>query len=191
MPVPLGLITALVTLALAATPGVAHAATDDMSISLLGGTLDYTTPLTAENFPATTLTGLPQVVHAAINPWVVTDSRGSLVAGWNMTVSASQFSTGGGSPVSLPAGSMTMATSPVPATTVGNLSLAAAPVPTLSAIDGAGAQKMATAAIAQGLGRWTFTPANLAGGDLTLTIPANAVAGTYSSTITTTLATGP
>ncbi|HMJ95037.1 MAG TPA: WxL domain-containing protein [Thermoleophilaceae bacterium] len=169
----------------------AQAALDDTSISLLAGTLDYTTPFTADNFPATSLTGLPQAVHATVNPWVVTDSRGSLIAGWNMTISATQFTTGGGSPNTLPAGSMTMATTPVPSTTFGNISLPPTPVAAAAALDGGAAQKIATSAIAQGLGRWTFTPVNLLGGDLTLNVPASAAAGTYTSTITTTLATGP
>lgn len=86
---------------------------------------------------------------------------------------------------------MTLATVALPGTTFGNLSLPPVPVPTPAALDGGAAQKMTTAAIAQGLGEWTFTPTNLAGGDLTLNIPGNALAGTYTSTITTTLATGP
>jgi len=42
-----------------------------------------------------------------------------------------------------------------------------------------------------GQGAWTMTQANTAGGDLALTIPANATAGTYTSNLTFTLATGP
>jgi len=185
------LIAVLATVALLTLTPAAQAALDDTSISLLAGTLDYTTPFTADNFPATSLTGLPQAVHATVNPWVVTDSRGSLIAGWNMTISATQFTTGGGSPNTLPAGSMTMATTPVPSTTFGNISLPPTPVAAAAALDGGAAQKIATSAIAQGLGRWTFTPVNLLGGDLTLNVPASAAAGTYTSTITTTLATGP
>jgi hypothetical protein len=185
------LTAVLAAVMLLSLAGAAQAATDSTSINLLGGTLDYTTPVTADDFPATTLTGLPQSVHAPLNPWVVTDGRGSLVSGWNVTVSATQFSTGGGSPVTLPTGSMTLANAPTSATPLGNISLPPLPVPLAGAIDGGAAQKMATAALAQGLGRWTFTPLNLVGGDLTLNIPAGAVAGTYTSTITTTLATGP
>ena len=50
---------------------------------------------------------------------------------------------------------------------------------------------MLSAAVAAGEGEWTATQANLLGGDLTLTVPADAHAGTYTSTITSTLATGP
>jgi hypothetical protein len=187
--------TTLVLSALLATLGVlpssAAAATTTPSITLDAGTLSYTTPFTAQNFPNTTLTGLPQTVHAPVNAWVVTDARGSLLNGWNVTVSASQFSTGGGSPSTLPTGSLTLATPPVPSTTVGNLSLPPVPVPPAAPIDGGSTQKIVTAALAAGLGQWTFTPLNAAGGDLLLSVPAGAAAGTYTSTITTTLATGP
>ena len=176
---------------LGALPATAVAATTAPSITLGAGTLSYTTPFTAQNFPNTTLTGLAQSVHAQLNPWAVTDARGSLLNGWNVTVSASQFSTGGGSPSTLPTGSLTLATPPVPTTTGGNLSVAAVPVPTAAPIDGGSTQKIVTAALATGLGEWIFTPLNAAGGDLLLSVPAGAVAGTYTSTITTTLATGP
>ena len=169
----------------------AMAATTSPSITLGAGTLTYTTPFAAANFPNTTLTGVAQTVHAVVDPWVVTDARGSLLNGWNVTISASQFSTGGGSPSTLPTGSLSLATPPVPTTTTGNLSVAPVPVPPPAPIDGGSTQKIVTALIATGLGQWTFSPLNAAGGDLALTVPAAAVAGTYTSTITTTLATGP
>jgi hypothetical protein len=175
----------------AALPASAPAATTTPSITLGAGTLAYTTSFTAQNFPNTTLTGVAQTVHAPVNSWEVTDARGSLLNGWNVTVSASQFSTGGGSPSTLPTGSLSLATPAVPTTTGGNLSVAPVPVATAAPIDGGSTQKIVTAAIGTGLGQWTFTPVNAAGGDLLLNVPAGATAGTYTSTITTTLATGP
>jgi putative surface cell wall-binding protein len=179
---------ASVLVALAAAP-VAQAATDDTSITLAAGELTYTTPFTAGDFPSTTLTGLAQTKRASVNAWTVTDARGSLLNGWNVTVAASQFTAGGGK--TLPTGSMTLATPPAPTTTFGNLSLPPVPVPLAAPIDGGSTQKMATAAVAQGLGQWTFTSVNAGGGDLALTVPPDAQAGTYTSTITTTLASGP
>lgn len=102
LPLRRRLIPMLATVAALALTPAAHAATDTTSVSLLAGTLDYTTPFTAGNFPATTLTGLPQVVHATVNPWIVTDGRGSPLNGWNVTISATQFSTGGASPTPCP-----------------------------------------------------------------------------------------
>jgi len=49
-----------------------------------------------------------------------------------------------------------------------------------------------SAATATGQGEWNFDHANLlASKDLELTVPADASAATYSSTITSTLSTGP
>lgn len=170
-------------------PASALAETDNTQITLNGGALSYSTPFSAGNFPTTSLTGLQQVARANVNPWTITDARGSLTAGWNVTVAASQFTDGS---KTLPTGSMSLVNVPTIGTTVGNLSLPPVSVPAALAIDGGGAaQKIATAAIAQGLGQWTLTPLNAAGGDLILTIPPDAQPGTYTSTITTTLATGP
>ena len=167
------------------TPASALAATDTTSVGITGGTLDYTTPLTAGDFPATTLTGLQQFKSANISPYSVTDSRGGS-AGWNLTIAASQFASGTDT---LPAGSLLMALPPAPTTTAGNLGVAPVPVVT-TAIDNATTQKFVSAAALplSGAGAWTFSPA---AGALTLTIPPAVAPGTYTSTITTTLATGP
>lgn len=172
---------------LAALPGSAlAAATDDTSVAITGGTLDYTTPLAAGDFPATTLSGVQQTRTATVAPYVVTDARGGS-EGWNLTVAASQFTSGTNT---LPAGSLAMAAPPVPTTTAGNLGVAPVPQAIASPIDGGTTQKMVSAAAVPlgGAGEWTFTPL---AGTLTLTIPPAVAAGTYSSTITTTLATGP
>lgn len=58
-------------------------------------------------------------------------------------------------------------------------------------LDGAQPVKVLSAAALTGQGDRTVTQANLLGGDLVLTIPADAQAGTYARTITATLATGP
>lgn len=167
-------------------PAAALAATDDTSVAIAGGALTYTTPLTAGDFPATTLTGLQQVKNANISPYTVTDSRGG-AAGWNLTIAASQFTSPGSD--TLPAGSLLMTLPPVPTTTTGNLGIAPVPVVT-TAIDNATTQKFVTAAALalSGAGAWTFSPA---AGALTLTVPPAVAPGTYTSTITTTLATGP
>jgi hypothetical protein len=169
-------------------PPAAHAATDTSSITISGGTLDYTTPLAAGDFPATTLTGVQQVRTASVDPFVVTDSRGGS-AGWNLTIQASQFTSGGNT---LPTGSLVMAAPPVPTTTLGNLGVPPVPNATLATtpLDSGSPQTLASAAAVPlgGAGRWTFTPLP---NTLTLTVPPAVAPGTYSSTITTTLATGP
>ena len=172
-------------------PASAQAAVDDTQITVTAGALTYTTPFSAGNFPNTALTGLQQAVRASANPWTVTDARGSLLNGWNVTIAASRFTDTVDNTKQLPAGSLALVNTPSVATTSGNLSLPPVSVPAAAAIDGGTTQKIATAAVGQGLGQWTFTPANAAGGDLILTLPPDAQPGTYVSTITTTLATGP
>lgn len=183
---------------LALLPSGALAADDDTSITINGGTLDYTTPFTAGDFPATTLTGLPQLKTANISDWTVNDARGS-GDGWNVGISATPFTctTAGTCGTSaFPDQSLRVATLAVPSTDVGNLSTP----PLVSALSGltgidttAGttfkiAQSGATAGPMLGVGQWTFT--NPAGG-LAVTVPASTAPGTYTSTITTTLSSGP
>ena len=172
-------------------PASASAATDETQVTLSAGDLTYTTPFSAGNFPNTSLTGLQQVVRASVNPWKVTDARGGLLNGWNVTVSASRFTDTADNTKKLPAGSLALVNTPSVATTAGNTSLPPVGVPIAAAIDGGTTQKVATAAVAQGLGEWSFSPQNSGGGDLLLTVPPDAQPGTYVSTITTTLATGP
>lgn len=174
--------------ALAAGAGTAQAADDTTSVAIAAGALEYTTPLAADNFPNVTLSGASQTVTANASPYVVTDSRGG-AAGWNLTIAATQFATSGSD--TLPTGSMRMTLPPVPTTTLGNLGIPPVVTATpLGPIDGAAAQKVASAAAVPlgGAGRWTFTPLAAA---LALTVPPAVTPGTYTSTITTTLATGP
>ena len=183
------LVAIAAALGLLALAGPARAAVDPTSVTIAGGTLEYTTPLTAANFPNVTLDGTPKLLTANVNPYAVTDSRGGS-AGWNLTIQASQFTSA--SSDTLPQGSLRMAVPPLPTKDpVDNpLGLPPAVQPTLDAIDGGSAQKLVSAAAAPlvGGGAWTFTPLPAA---LTLTVPGVATPGTYTSTITTTLATGP
>jgi hypothetical protein len=183
----LALLTAVGALALAPA---AHAATDNTSVTLNGGTLDYTTGFAANDFPTTTLNGLPQVLTTNTTAWSVTDGRGlgalDTGAGWNVTIAASQFSGGG---KTLPTGSMTLAVPSVPTTNVGNIAAPPVPQALVNPIDGGGAaQKMVSAAAGTGGGQWTFGAQPTA---LTLNVAPGVQAGTYTSTITTTLAAGP
>jgi hypothetical protein len=117
----------------------------------------------------------------------VTDATGS-GAGWHVTFQASQF-TGAGE-ATLPAGSLVLT---APAISANGVNLAVPPLaqgPTFT-LDGGSAVPIVHALAGTGQGAWTMTQSNAAGGDLALTIPANATAGTYTSNLTFTLATGP
>ncbi len=179
-------LTAAAVAAAALAPTAALAATDTTSVAIGGGSLEYTTPLAAGDFPATTLTGLQQAATADISPYKVTDSRGGS-AGWNLTIAASRFTSGTDQ---LPTGSLSLATPPVPTTPLTNLGVPPVPAVVGSPIDGGSTQKVVSAAALplSGAGAWTFTPVT---GALTLMVPPAVAPGTYTSTITTTLSTGP
>jgi WxL domain surface cell wall-binding len=173
-------------------PSAASAASTNTSVTLTGGTLSFTVNPTATNFATTALTGSTQTLTTDFNDWRVNDARGS-GAGWNVTMQASQFSDGGSN--TLPVGSLKLKTPVV--TPVDLLNLAVPPVVSLIptppwTLDGGSAVKVVSAAVGTGQGEWNFDQVNLiASKDLDLTVPANASAGTYTSTITSTLSTGP
>lgn len=179
-------LAAMVAALTATAPAAAE--TDTTSVTIQGGSLVYTTPLTAGDFPSVTLNGLTQVVKADIDPYVVTDARGT-ADGWKLSIAASRFSDGAGH--TLPAGSLAMVDVPIP-TPGAVVDGVIPPVPSVPVdpIDGGSTQTIASAEAAplSGTGQWTFTPT---AGALVLTIPPDATPGTYSSTITTTLSTGP
>lgn len=177
-----------------AAPGAALAAVDDTSVTVTGGSLTYTTPFTAGDFTGVTLGATAQTTNADVADWTVTDLRGTLL-GWNVTVSASQFTDPGADAVStaddktLPESSMSLVTAGLGTPTTDSSNLAVGPVMTAAAaIDGTGrGSAIALAAAGTGAGAWTMDVAADNNG-LTLVVPTSAKAGTYRSTITTTLA---
>ncbi|MFN2617662.1 MAG: WxL domain-containing protein [Thermoleophilaceae bacterium] len=173
-------------------PAAAPAAIDTTSVTLTGGTLDFSVAPTADDFTSTALTGSTQTLTTSFNDWRVNDARGS-GAGWHVAMQASQFSNGAS--LTLPAGSLTLKAPTVSKVDVLNPALppvvSASPAPPWT-LDGGSAITVVSAATATGQGEWNFDHANLSGSkDLALTIPANASAGTYTSTVTSTLSTGP
>jgi hypothetical protein len=159
--------------------GTAQAATDDTSVTLTGGTISITAP-TFGDFPGATLAGLAQGEDATVSDWSVNDPRGNGF-GWEVSMAASTLSTGGGSPIIMTGATLTVAAPEVAPTDPSNLS-------TDPAVFGgdirAGTVKVADANANEGLGEWDFTQGAT---DLSIGIPADARAGSYTSTITTTL----
>lgn len=164
-------------------------ATSASSVTVNPGTLGWLTAPVAGNFTAVTLDGAAQTTYASLNNWGVDDERGT-GAGWNVTAQATQFSTGGDSPLTLPEDSLEM-TVPTSVTSGSGQTAAPAIANGPLTLDGGSPVTVATAAANTGLAEWTFTQGNGNGGDLALSVPAGALAGTYSSTITFTLGTTP
>ena len=176
--------------AFALLSGTASATTT--SATLTGGDLSISRALTAGSF-AGTLSGAAQSLSAApaaggtaFGGFQIRDARGSGV-GWEVTVSAGRLVSGSGHAFAL--GSLTMPALSV----VGEADSSAVPGTLHGAVaidnsaDGStgGVVMAATSAAGQGMGAYDFTNA----APWTLAVPADAFDGTYSSTVTTTLAT--
>jgi hypothetical protein len=164
----------------ASLPALADTATGTATVT--GGSL--TEVVGAPPSVSATLNGTDQLPTYTL-PITATDARGT-GAGWNLTITSTQFTTGPAT-LSTSASSVTGVTSAcVALTTCTNptnsigyaLTVPAAPVaPT--------AVKLFNATVNTGLGKFTVTPT------VSVSIPANTRVGTYTSTITLAVVTGP
>jgi hypothetical protein len=131
-----------------------------------------------------TLDGTDQTVTYQL-PLTVVDARGT-GGGWNMTVTSTQFTTG----------TRTLATSASSMTTVASTCNAgstctsptnaiALPIAVPAGVTAPTAVKFFNSAANTGMGAFTVTPT------VSVTIPGNAYAGSYASTVTIAIAAGP
>jgi hypothetical protein len=162
-----------------------RADTATATATLTGGSLSET----SGTFPAQSLTlnGTNQTM--SVTTWTITatDSTGT-GNGWNLTITATQFTTGGTTPHTLPttASTITGVTAVCAAGTCTNptnsitypFTIPAGPTPPT-------AVKFFNAAVNTGMGQFTITPT------VSIAVPANAYAGTFSSTLTLAIVSGP
>ncbi len=180
------LATGMATMAVVvALPATAFAATATTTGNVGAGNLSLTTTA-APTFSAT-LDGTDQTKSYTV-PTVATDSRGS-GAGWNLTITSTQFTTGGATPSTLAtnASSITgVANACAPGGTCTNPTNSVTyPVGVPAGATAPTAVKYFNAATSTGKGKFNNTP----GVDVFL--PADANAGTYSSTLTLSAVSGP
>ena len=160
-----------------------------VSAAALAGTLTATTTVTGTagislNLPAnpslsSTLDGSDQTV--SYSPLLgVVDARGS-GAGWNLQISASDFSDGAGH--SLAAGTLTAAAQACHSGS--SCTAAVSSGISLPLTIGASPAKFFNAAAASGLGKLDVTPT------INVSVPGNTYAGTYTSTVTLAAVSGP
>lgn len=169
-----------------AMPTAADAATAAASETVTGGSLTFINGSpTAVTFPGVSLNGTDQTVSQT-QTLDISDARGT-GAGWNVTATSTAFNNGS---VSLPIGSTTITTPPNVACDSG----VACVTPTNSITypytlpaggTAPGATKMYNAATSTGTGAMTVTPT------WRLLVPATAAVGTYTSTWTMSLVSGP
>ena len=177
--------------------GVAYAAdppTTPAVATLGSGTLTISTPLTGGTFGGDLL-GQAQPLNAneagggtAFSGFSVDDARG-IGVGWSVTMQATVFDNATVAGKDIVANSLTAPLFAVAKADDGSSALPGTlyPAATIDTGGGAGVVMAATSANGQGMGTYNFTAA--ANAPWTLALTADEYAGTYNSTVTTTLAT--
>lgn len=155
-------------------------------MSIAGGELGISHPQ-VNDFLSVTLDGTARSSVSSIEPFMVTDARGT-GAGWEVSIQASQFrewDEGGylAEARDLPLGSLAL--SDVSVSPQGTDS-AVATVPSGPLVIDGRATSLAAAAPGTGMGSYVFTV-----GELTLTVPAGAYAARYRSEIAISVTSGP
>jgi hypothetical protein len=165
-------------------PSSALAASATVTGTLSGSTLSVSTAATP-SFSANLDTGDQTPTFTV--PLTTQDTRGS-GAGWNETVTSTQFTTGGATPNTLAtsASSLTGVTSGCgPGTCTNPTNAIGYPVGVPAAATAPTAVKFYNAAANTGMGKFTITPT------IGVFVPQNSFAGTYTSTLTVSIVTGP
>jgi len=178
-------LTALVgaTLLLVALPGLASAATTGTTtttFTLTGGAISITVPGTTVNLgsvsvSASSLTGQLGTVS-------VTDGRGLLSGSWTSTASSSKFTTGGATAAETVASTNVSYWSGASTATSGTGTLLGSQLTSGAAVVVSSAQTVFTGGSLVGNNSASWNPT------LIVTIPAAAVVGTYTGTVTHTVA---
>ena len=177
-------VTLLMGAAFAAIPSAALGATATATGTLSGSTLSLTTSATP-SFTADLDSGDSTPTYTV--PLTIQDTRGT-GAGWNATITSTQFKTGGGSPSTLPTNSSTLTgvTSVCASGTCTNPTNAITyPIAVPAGPTAPTAVKFFNAAAATGMGKFTNTPT------IGVFVPQSSIAGTYTSTLTISIVSGP
>lgn len=165
-------------------PGSALAASSTVTGTVSGSTLSLTT-VAAPSFSANLDLGDTTPTYTV--PLTAQDTRGT-GAGWNLTVTSTQFTTGGLTPQTLAtnASSLTGVSSACATGTCTNPTNAITyPVAVPAAAVPPAAVKFFNAAANSGMGKFTITPT------VGVFVPGSTFAGTYTSTLTLSVVTGP
>jgi hypothetical protein len=167
-------------LAALAPVAVAQATTQDVTVAVSGASSVVLSAPTYGNFAAVTLNGSAQDTSASVSAWNVNDATGT-GAGWSVNVSADVPHNADSSKTQSGA-AMTLAAPTAAA--ADNTNTATAPAVAGGDILSNGGVNVADAAPGSGQGAWSLAQGSA---DLTLTVPADTLADSYTSTITTTL----
>ncbi|MDQ2903839.1 MAG: WxL domain-containing protein [Chloroflexota bacterium] len=177
---------ALLTIMTLSGSALAFADGPDVTATITGGSLTEST--TATPAPSATLAGIDQAVTYDI-PITLTDLTGT-GTGWNLTITSTQFTTGGGTPhlLATSASHITGVTSAHVGTdgyTDPSNLITYAPLLVPAAATAPTAVKFFNADVNTGRGTFTVTPT------VSIALPANTFAGSYTSTVTLAVVSGP
>lgn len=172
-----------------ATKTVTPSGSDDgwvaqtVALTPAAGSLSLTAP-SSQSF-SSQLSAQAQTVPYTVG--LTVDDETASASGWNLTITSTQFTTGGASPQTLAttASSLTGATSACSGTCVSATNGVSYPVAVPAAPSPPTAVKFFDAAAGTGSGPLSVTPT------ISVSLPTTTRVGTYSSTLTFTLATGP
>ena len=183
---------AMAVVAFTGLTGVAFATDPTTETTVTGGQLAIQSAMTVPaQLSAITLDGVAKTATGEFSGFSINDASGT-GAGWNVTLHATIFDNGTHEDKDLTAGSLSV---PAMTVAVNEAATGSGDVPTLSqteavTIDAAsGSVKFASAPSdgSKGMGWYDFSQ----GGDWTLSVPTDAYAGVYTSTVTMSLTTGP
>lgn len=164
-------ITSLVAATVLATTAPSSAAETATTFTLTGGALSVSVPESADLGSEATGAG---TVQGSLGPVTVTDDRGLLAAAWTASAFATDFVTGGGSPEeTIPAARVTYLSGPATASS-----------PATGVFLGAGSVTLGTSLLPVFTGTATGNNSATWNPTVTVLVPAQAVAGTYTGTIT-------
>jgi hypothetical protein len=169
---------------LGAPPTNALAANATATGTVAGSTLSLSTAA-APTFSANLNAGDSTPTYTV--PLTIQDTRGT-GAGWNATITSTQFTTGGGTPSTLATNASTL-TGVVSACTSGTCTnptnAITYPVAVPAGATAPTAVKFFNAAANTGMGKFTNTPT------VGVFVPQSSIAGTYTSTLTISIVSGP
>jgi hypothetical protein len=132
-------------------------------------------------FPPVSLDGLDQTVDASPVPWRALDARGT-GAGWNVSVTSSDFTSTGGS---IPVGNLKLQVLQSNITTLSGNEPPLTQAASYQALSSVLPLKVLSATAGTGMGSYDFTP------DFRLTVPSSAVPGDYQASLIVSVNSGP
>jgi hypothetical protein len=167
--------------------GAATSASPTVTGTVTGGALSVATSA-APTFSANLASGDSTPTYTL--PLTAVDTTGT-GAGWNLTITSTQFTTGGGTPHTLATNASTITATPAPTvacasgTCTNPTNAVTYPLVVPAAATAPTAVKFFNAAANTGLGSFTVTPT------VGVFVPATTFAGSYSSTLTVSIVSGP